>query len=982
MPDTTAAPYGWRYATQADADYWSNVSLGDVLLFGRTDANGFRYIFTNYNNGPINIQGGQKIHVWRGNYSGIRIETRGDGKGFIETNSSEDNPVIITNLGGQVKFGTFGDVHDGNFWVHHFKHIFITGEYDPVLGTGHEDYPGLDGDLTQPGWIDKFGIYGDRKYVTLGGLALQLRSFLTAKVRGMACVRGFFTGFSIKSDDVSFGEYTKIDIQKCLSGWHEGEGYYLGSTNSNPDAVNANLIICKNNVALFTGAEGIQADKMTSGSEVKNNFVYKTACFYQAPFQAKFHQNCFQWTFLQGNIHAEDNIFYSGNAGGILNNTRLDRRTGLTIEESDVVLKNNLLGPSRTGIGFIQSSDDTLGLVTFYITDNVIDSITVQNTNDAYTDIDPNPDEFLTIANQTNPFYLTNNIYPSGRDLYTAYEPDVVISEAGSVQEEARPLLLHNNFGFDPEKILQFVGVWLTGEYGPNLGQFGKTGPIPYKVGDVVFMIEGGQTQYYECIQAHNVVKKPSVETAYWQKLTWNGLDEPVYTPLLQPGSYYHARGMGLNFDLTPPPPTGNGTSVTWVDKVGVTEDEFGNLEKTAPYGTTNGGAASEQVLPAGADGWVEMVAGQIDHTRTLGLSDVNTDASRTNIDYGIQLSNYTPKVQIYENDVYRGFFGNYEVGDVFRIERIGTTIYYRKNGSTIYTSTIPSTTSLIVDVALWHIGSTIADCDVSFGGGFQTGAPTWTDKVGVSEDANGTLTKTAPYGTTNAGAASIEVLPAGTDGWVEMGVEQIDHTRTLGLSDVNANESRATIDYGIQLSNYTPKVQIYENDVYRGFFGNYAIGDVFRIERIGTTIYYKKNGATFYTSPTPSTTSLIVDVTLWHVGTIISDCSISFGGGSASARMAIPELNTAEELPSIKPYPNPITSTSVLSIGLGKPADGNVEVQFIDSKGQVEWKGTMKSAAQLHLDIAPLDLSPGMKILRIIHPDGSQTVKKILKRD
>jgi hypothetical protein len=58
-----------------------------------------------------------------------------------------------------------------------------------------------------------------------------------------------------------------------------------------------------------------------------------------------------------------------------------------------------------------------------------------------------------------------------------------------------------------------------------------------------------------------------------------------------------------------------------------------------------------------------------------------------------------------------------------------------------------------------------------------------------------------------------------------------------------------------------------------------YVSGDVFRVERTGTTISYKKNGAVFYTSTVASSGSMLVDTTLYSEAATITGAKI-FGGG------------------------------------------------------------------------------------------------------
>jgi hypothetical protein len=146
---------------------------------------------------------------------------------------------------------------------------------------------------------------------------------------------------------------------------------------------------------------------------------------------------------------------------------------------------------------------------------------------------------------------------------------------------------------------------------------------------------------------------------------------------------------------------------------------------------------------------------------------------------------------------------------------------------------------------------------------------------VGVSVSGN-TLTKTAPTGWGNAGAASQNVLSASTDGWVEMTAQETNTFRMFGLSSSNVNADYTTIEFAIFI--YTSgNVQIYENGNNKGNFGTYANGDIMRVERVGTTIYYKKNGTTFYTSLTSSNSQLIADVSLNQTGATIANAKASF---------------------------------------------------------------------------------------------------------
>ncbi|UZR96772.1 fibronectin type III domain-containing protein [Chondrinema litorale] len=172
----------------------------------------------------------------------------------------------------------------------------------------------------------------------------------------------------------------------------------------------------------------------------------------------------------------------------------------------------------------------------------------------------------------------------------------------------------------------------------------------------------------------------------------------------------------------------------------------------------------------------------------------------------------------------------------------------------------------------------------------------TWTDVEGLTVELNNDLTKNSTYHTM-AGAASVEVLEAGEDGWFEIEVDTTGFGRWIGFSEVNSDATSTSIDYCINLSNFNPQIFIYENGAKKWYEGAYAVGDIIRVERIADTIYYKQNGAVMYKSLTPSTTSLIADVHIAHIHGKIHKPAISFGTPSTTPVEPIIIDNTDERV-------------------------------------------------------------------------------------
>ena len=105
----------------------------------------------------------------------------------------------------------------------------------------------------------------------------------------------------------------------------------------------------------------------------------------------------------------------------------------------------------------------------------------------------------------------------------------------------------------------------------------------------------------------------------------------------------------------------------------------------------------------------------------------------------------------------------------------------------------------------------------------------------------------------------------------------QSDYRVLIGLTDNDVDADYTSIDYAIYLSGGWG-LYVYENGSNKGSFGTYSVGDVVRVERTSGTIYYKKNGITFYTSAVFSDSELFGDVSLFNPGDKISDARMSTG--------------------------------------------------------------------------------------------------------
>lgn len=114
-------------------------------------------------------------------------------------------------------------------------------------------------------------------------------------------------------------------------------------------------------------------------------------------------------------------------------------------------------------------------------------------------------------------------------------------------------------------------------------------------------------------------------------------------------------------------------------------------------------------------DGYLEFTVTALEKRNMIGLSDPSgeLDHGYENIDYAIYTGHGTDqRVYIYEEGVGKTFSPAvyFEPGDVFRVERDGTTIRYKKNNLQFAETTVTTTPSLIADGSLVALGTYIKD--------------------------------------------------------------------------------------------------------------------------------------------------------------------------------------------------------------------------------------------------------------------------------
>ncbi len=282
-------------------------------------------------------------------------------------------------------------------------------------------------------------------------------------------------------------------------------------------------------------------------------------------------------------------------------------------------------------------------------------------------------------------------------------------------------------------------------------------------------------------------------------------------------------------------------------------------ISKTLNSNSWNAGLATKGEITG--DGYIEYEITQTDKALMVGLSSDNSSAHYNTIDFAIYHT-YLGGIKAYESGVNKGGFGTYSVGDILRVERVGSTIYYKRNGNTFYTSTVASTGKLIGDISISTYQGKIKNLNIT---------SNYTDVTGVAIDQD-IITKTASTAWGNSGLATAGSFDE--DGYVQYKVPQTNKDLMVGLSNTNNDATYGSIRYAIyNVAN--GDVHIYEWGYYKGNFGAYQAGDIFTVERVNTQIHYKKNGVIFYTSLDPSTGTLLGDAAFLTNNAKIEDLKI-----------------------------------------------------------------------------------------------------------
>ncbi|WP_372846961.1 hypothetical protein [Pontiella sp.] len=547
MPDITDN----RYATPQDAAYWPSVNEGDYIFFkGNNDDGDDIYAAGGGKHLKIVLPVGKKILIYAGDYDRILING-------ADCKSTADAPTLITNLGGQVRWGNSDEANQyRTLELYNFDHLHLTGKYDPVRQTGDAQYLGHnDGaNLGTGDYYERYGLWGNPKwsgiiYYKKYSNGVRIYNFDTVKVDYVASWGGYFASFNVKTDNPADPGEVAVDIQDCFAGFGEGEAFYISySTKAhNQDITKLTL---KNNIMVFTGAEALQTDNLAEGSVIENNVAIGSATFYRHPFQARYQDNLHQLSFVEGGITIRNNIF-AGTHGALHNFRYRDAGAGRANPSADkpVTLANNFYGFGRTTMGYMWQGD---GITPYVFSNNVYGDIVVPEADDSLIEPEARTPGFFKLGNDNTDILFEENLYPKGKKLYyTSHGDGSKIKQKGNLQKAA-PALQFENSGFSDGFDWRSISAWAANYKNTPKSSSGKNKDgqfIPYAKGDIVIFHDAdGNTKFFECLQNHAGDFNPNTAKEYWAHMTWDGRNLPPFDLRNRKDSFYSHRGMGLTY--------------------------------------------------------------------------------------------------------------------------------------------------------------------------------------------------------------------------------------------------------------------------------------------------------------------------------------------------------------------------------------------------------------------------------------------------
>jgi hypothetical protein len=346
-------------------------------------------------------------------------------------------------------------------------------------------------------------------------------------------------------------------------------------------------------------------------------------------------------------------------------------------------------------------------------------------------------------------------------------------------------------------------------------------------------------------------------------------------------------------------------SSINLVNLVNVTPS--GNsITKNNANGWDAGASSLEKIY---GDGGIRFTV-PLGSNVIAGLSESDPDQNYTSMKYGIYPWTDNNLYIIENGSQVGGAYISYIATDVLSVEKVGSTIYYKKNNITFYTSTIASSNPLVFDSSIDTNGNSINNIEIDY-----TPVSLYTFDIIFKHlvnatDSGNSITKTTADGW-DAGGSSTYMFNG--DGGVSFQAFATNQDIMCGLSKIDNNASYTSINFAICLT-ASGIIDVYENGAFKGAFGSYLTSDIFTVESMNNHICYKKNGTIFYISLGTPNSTLLVDTSIYTNGASIDNVQML-------STIDIPSLTDAMPSMTSDTTPSGIVTTSDTDPGFPRPS-------------------------------------------------------------
>ncbi|MEZ4439456.1 MAG: right-handed parallel beta-helix repeat-containing protein [Polyangiaceae bacterium] len=313
-------------------------------------------------------------------------------------------PLVITNLGGQVKIGPndngnfIWSMSGGSGWI-------LTGRYDPESQTGDEQFPGH----RCGAYAESRGRYGflsddafdlDAPYLHMGIAVSDASDF---EIEHIEVTRSGFAGIRLlnKTPEVA-RPMANVKLHDTYVHDVDGEGIYLGWTGAPPSNLMPGLEVYDNRF-IRTGNEALQVQNLGEGSHVHHNVMAYAAMHWRNNGLGAYQDSNSQIQIREGAIVVEENVFI-GSAATLWSSFRgAEAGDG----PASITFRNNYVATNRVGLGayFGGAADGTSSYL--------FEGNQLREVDFSYDLIDPSATDSKTIlrfaAEVTAPITLSNN---------------------------------------------------------------------------------------------------------------------------------------------------------------------------------------------------------------------------------------------------------------------------------------------------------------------------------------------------------------------------------------------------------------------------------------------------------------------------------------------------------------------------------------------------------------------------------------------